>query len=43
LVDYLVEMKVVTKVALLADQMVLMTADLMVETKGKMKVEQWVP
>jgi hypothetical protein len=36
-------MKVVTKVALLADQMVLMTADLMVEKKGKMKVEQWVP
>ena len=33
------EMKVVMKVALLADQMVLMTADLMVETKGKMKVE----
>jgi hypothetical protein len=32
-------MKVVMKVALLADQMVLMTADLMVETKGKMKVE----
>ena len=36
-------MKVVTKVAWLADQMVLMTADLMVETKGKMKVEQSVP
>jgi len=28
---------------MLADQMVLMTADLMVEAKDKTKVEQWVP